>query len=1731
MPIFTGTAGNDSLIGTSGDDTLSGFGGDDSLRGNGGNDILDGGDGNDFLNGGNGDDFIDGGAGFDRAAYYQGNPALGGITVSLLLQGSAQYVGSQGWDTLVNIENISGTPFADTITGDAGDNWLWGSSSWLGAVQSTTNNDTIDGGAGNDLIEVGYGNHILTGGSGTDTLLYSENGGAEVPLIVSLALQGGAQNTGAGSWTLSGFENLAGGTNNDQLTGDANANILAGGDGNDLLVGGGGNDSLYGDGYYGVTGSGSGSYFLGTDADVANGAVGGNDTLEGGLGDDLINGGIGIDTASYANALGGVTAILYRLGTGNGEASGADGNDILVGIENLTGSAFDDALIGNDLDNVLTGGDGNDGLRGRGGNDTLLAGNGNDFLNGGLGNDIINGGAGYDRAAFYTDATAGVTVDLNLQGVAQDTSQGMDTLIGIENLSGTGFGDTLTGDGGDNWLWGSASTLTDGTIVTTNNDTLDGGGGNDLLTVGIGNHSLTGGSGTDTVAFTENGAPETAITVSLLLQGAAQATGNGSWTLTGIENLSGGTANDMLTGDGNANVLAGDQGNDVLSGGAGNDILYGDGRIGIDFQGGGGSGPITTYADVTMIDPALIDGNDTLEGGLGDDVINGGGGIDTASYANASGSVTVSLFATGNGNGLSSGADGNDTLVGIENITGSAYNDLLFGNNLDNVLTGGDGTDFLRGRAGNDTLIAGNGDDYLDGGLGDDILNGGAGYDRVSYFGSATGPVTIDLRLQGTPQNTGQGMDTLIGIEHFGGTTFGDTLIGDEGDNWIRGSTDGGAADTIDGQGGNDLIEDGAGNHVLEGGAGIDTFLYQPTTTAVGINVSLALQGAAQDTGVGLMTLTGFENLSGSQYADTLIGDGNANVLAGGDGNDTLIGGAGNDTLYGDGNIGVDTHGTFLSGPITTFIDADVANGAVGGNDTLEGGLGNDVINGGIGVDTASYANASGSVSVTLTAGGGSSSGADGNDTLISIENVTGSAFDDSLTGNNAANALTGGDGNDGLRGRGGDDILLGGNGSDFLNGGLGNDTIDGGAGFDRAAFYTDATAGVTVDLNFQGVAQDTGQGMDTLIGIEALSGTAYGDTLIGDNGDNWLWGSVAVFADGSISNLNNDTLIGNGGNDLLMVGVGNHSLSGGTGIDTVSFSQNGGTEGAATISLALQGAAQVTGNGSWTLTGIENLSGGYGNDTLTGDGGDNVLAGAAGDDTLIGGAGNDTLLGDGSIGLLNNSGGSGGIATFTDALPGTIAGNDTLEGGLGNDVINGGIGVDTASYANASGSVSVSLTATGGSSSGADGNDTLISIENVLGSAYNDSIVGNADANVLVGGAGHDILRGNDGDDSLSGGTGDDFLNGGAGNDVLDGGAGIDRVAYAVGATAGVTVDLNIQGVAQNTGGAGLDTLIGIEQVSGTIFNDVLTGNSGDNWLWGGSNGSGVTGNDTISGGAGNDLIEVGAGTHLLNGGTGIDTLSLWGNSTDISAAGVNFSLALQGAAQNTLQGMMNASGFENVSGSRYNDVITGDAGANTLVGDTGNDTLNGGDGNDILYGDGRIIVDSHGVGTAGAITLYGDVERDIDSATGLDGNDILNGGKGDDFIYGGRGNDIMSGGPGADRFIIEAHSGADRITDFAHIDRIVFDAFAGPHAFSDLVLTAVGKDVMISWGTGDSLVVEGYRPRDLTAADFTFSPAAAASQALSVTSATPDGAYHGYEMAGGYTGVDMGGHSLIFG
>jgi Ca2+-binding RTX toxin-like protein len=315
----------------------------------------------------------------------------------------------------------------------------------------------------------------------------------------------------------------------------------------------------------------------------------------------------------------------------------------------------------------------------------------------------------------------------------------------------------------------------------------------------------------------------------------------------------------------------------------------------------------------------------------------------------------------------------------------------------------------------------------------------------------------------------------------------------------------------------------------------------------------------------------------------------------------------------------------------------------------------------------------------------------------------------------------------------------------------------------------------------------------------------------------------------------------------------------------------------------------------------------------------------------------------------------------------------------------------------------------------------------NGLGGA--DTLLGQGGDDRVRGGDGDDIVRGGDGNDSLEGEAGDDFLAGGNGDDILNGGEGLDRASFSTGAYAGVTVNLTL--IAAQNSGQGMDTLIGIEHVSGTRYDDVLTGNDLANWLWGGTDFSGVTGNDTISSGGGDDLVQVGTGNHLLDGGSGIDTISFHGNGTDITAAGVTVSLALQGMAQVTEQGSMTLRNFENVSGSDLADIISGDAGNNVLAGLSGADLLLGGEGDDLLLGDGLIAPLTSNSGTIGiredVVDVYDNGWGDSDALFGGQGNDRLVGGFGDDLLQGDAGDDRLEGGGGIDTasFLLPAAAG----------------------------------------------------------------------------------------------------------
>ncbi len=252
------------------------------------------------------------------------------------------------------------------------------------------------------------------------------------------------------------------------------------------------------------------------------------------------------------------------------------------------------------------------------------------------------------------------------------------------------------------------------------------------------------------------------------------------------------------------------------------------------------------------------------------------------------------------------------------------------------------------------------------------------------------------------------------------------------------------------------------------------------------------------------------------------------------------------------------------------------------------------------------------------------------------------------------------------------------------------------------------------------------------------------------------------------------------------------------------------------------------------------------------------------------------------------------------DLLVGTAAndkiygrgGNDLISGGLGNDYLDGGTGIDTATYSSAASAVTVDLSLTSSQNTGATGFDTLISIENLVGSAFNDSLKGNSIDNSLSGLGGNDTLDGRAGNDILMGGAGNDRLLGGTGNDIfleeglsngddsIDGGLGIDTLDYSgvffdAAATAGVTVDLRLT-TAQNTVAAGIDTIVNVENIIGSSSHDTINGTETANVLRGGA------GNDILMGNGGDDVLNGDAGNDLLDGGAGNDIINAGGSSLD---------------------------------------------------------------------------------------------------------------------------------------------------------------------------------------------------------------------------------------------------------
>ncbi|MEO0807418.1 MAG: bluetail domain-containing putative surface protein [Cyanobacteria bacterium J06643_4] len=517
--LINGHEGNDNIRGGEGDDNIVGNGGNDRLFGEADNDTILGGDGNDIIEGGEGSDILRGGDGSDTVSYRQSSAG-----VDVVLFANSAIGGDANGDDIDGFERVFGSNFDDSLMGTEQSNRLNGYSG----------DDVISGLGGNDVIQGGGGADTLDGNNGIDTLDYRSS-----PEAVAVNLATGAVSGGdAFMDTIANFENVIASNYDDILEGDDGRNMLAGYDGADQLMG-----------------------------------AGGNDLLIGGAGADLIDGGSGSDIADYRRSSAGVFVDLF-----NGIYTGGDAEgDMLISIEKIFGSDFDDTLVGDDNNNVLMG---------HAGADALFGGEGNDFLRGGAGADLLSGGDGND-VIDYRGSQSGVSINLLLNEFMGGDAEG-DTVSEIERIFGSHHDDTIAGDDNNNTLFGYGG-----------DDSLFGGLGNDTLRGGAGADLLDGNDGKDTVDYRGSAA---GIVVDL-----SSATGSASGgdaegdVLIAIERVTGSDFDDVITGANDSNILRGNNGNDMLAGLGGGDILRG--GAGADMLlGGGGS---DTFEYVAFSDSQL----------------------------------------------------------------------------------------------------------------------------------------------------------------------------------------------------------------------------------------------------------------------------------------------------------------------------------------------------------------------------------------------------------------------------------------------------------------------------------------------------------------------------------------------------------------------------------------------------------------------------------------------------------------------------------------------------------------------------------------------------------------------------------------------------------------------------------------------------------------------------------------------------------------------------------------------------------------------------------------------------------------------------------------------------------------------------------------------------------------------------------------------------------------------
>lgn len=632
-----GGYGGDSLNNYNADGEVNYFDGgpgDDYLGGGDGNDELYAGDGDDRLDGGAGDDVYYGDAGMD-VAYYQTryNPvtavigtnsgngeagesdSLGDQVESIegghgddVLTGGWQLRGNGGNDVLSSASYLSGGPGDDVLSAIQVEdeyNWTYGSE-----MYGDDGDDTLNGGIGDDLLRGGLGADSMNGGvTGFDTVNYSsESPSSAVNITYDNAANDGRADEG---------DNIARTIDQLELTGhddyvDASAHA-----GSNYITAFGGNDTLIG--------GNSMDVFAGDDGD---------DTMDGGRGGDVLWGDNGSDTILYSSRTAAITANLGVYSQTMGEAGerdylaqfenaiGGAGNDTLGCRVDaacaLTGGDGNDSITGNNMGDQLTGGDGNDTIAGGNeapeewlgdniiggdGADTLSGNDGDDTINGGADGDAMSGGSGVDTLADYDDRTTdtSLTFDWASNDGAPGEGDNVDTVEGVHFGSGNDTVDTgSTNSAMYLYMKGGNDTVATGNA----NDVIELGAGDDIVDAGRGSDFVWGEAGDDTVSYATR---TNAVTAKI---DASQNDGEANerdYINTDVENLIGGSGNDVLTGNQLANSLTGGAGDDTITGNAGVDSFNGNDGADIMKSRDGGSDAVNCGADIDSVTGDTID--------------------------------------------------------------------------------------------------------------------------------------------------------------------------------------------------------------------------------------------------------------------------------------------------------------------------------------------------------------------------------------------------------------------------------------------------------------------------------------------------------------------------------------------------------------------------------------------------------------------------------------------------------------------------------------------------------------------------------------------------------------------------------------------------------------------------------------------------------------------------------------------------------------------------------------------------------------------------------------------------------------------------------------------------------------------------------------------------------------------------------------------------------------------